>query len=80
MYDSQSQDREVLDMPRRLNIKLRRKPAMTVTRVATGDMRLVYVILANKKLKSPTGRVPNRVHWHDEKWRCQGCTERRVSN
>lgn len=40
---------------RRLNVNLARKPAMTVTRVSIGNTKLVYVILAQRRLKYPWG-------------------------
>src|SRR5947208_1621403 len=43
-------------MPRRLSIKLRRTHAMEVTRVSIGDEKLVYVVVADKKLKYLEGR------------------------
>lgn len=41
---------------RRLSVKLRRQDAMRVTRVAVGSAKLVYVIVADKKLAYPNGR------------------------
>jgi predicted GIY-YIG superfamily endonuclease len=41
---------------RRINVSLRRQYAMHVTRVALKDEKLVYVIVANKKLRYPGGR------------------------
>lgn len=45
-------------MPYRLNISLKTAPAMTVNRVAIGDLKLVYVACANKLVKYPDGRSP----------------------
>ncbi len=42
-------------MARRLNVKLNRKVAMTVTRVSISGNKLVYVIQAQKKLRYPWG-------------------------
>lgn len=41
---------------RRLGVKLSRAHAMTVTRVSLGGKKLVYVILAQRKLRYPWGR------------------------
>lgn len=41
---------------RRLNIKLRRSPAIEVTRVALDDEKCAYVVVADKKLRYPKGR------------------------
>lgn len=40
----------------RLTVSLRRQEAMRVTRVAVGKAKLVYVVVADKKLKYPSGR------------------------
>ena len=41
---------------KRLRVNLKRKHAMQVTRVSVGKKKLVYVIVAQKKLKYPWGR------------------------
>jgi hypothetical protein len=41
---------------KRLAVKLERKHAMQVTRVSLNNKKLVYVILAQKKLRYPWGR------------------------
>ena len=41
---------------RRSSISLRRKVAMEVTRISVGDERLVYAMVADKKLVYPSGR------------------------
>jgi hypothetical protein len=45
-------------MPNRLRISLKKEPAMTVSRVATGNLKLVYVICANFKIAYLRGRTP----------------------
>jgi len=41
---------------RRANISLEKSPAFKVTRVSLGDDRLVYVMVANKRLNYSKGR------------------------
>ena len=43
-------------MPRRLNLSLKTIHAVEVTRVAVGNQKLVYVLLADKKFKYPHGQ------------------------
>ena len=43
-------------MSKRLNVSLKPKHAMQVTRVSIGKKKLVYVILVKKSLKYPWGR------------------------
>jgi hypothetical protein len=43
-------------MAGRLHVSLKRKAAMTVTRVVVGEEKLVYVIVADKKMEYSTGR------------------------
>jgi hypothetical protein len=43
-------------MSRKLHLNLRPNPALTVSRVAIPEAKLVYVLVANKKLKYPFGR------------------------
>jgi hypothetical protein len=41
---------------RRSNISLKKHPALTVSRVSVGDVRLVYAMVTDKKLPYPNGR------------------------
>lgn len=43
-------------MAKKLRISLRKKPALHVTREAIRKKKVVYVILANKKLRYPYGK------------------------
>ena len=43
-------------MPKRLNVSLKPKHAMQVSRVSIGKKKLVYVIIASKSLKYLWGR------------------------
>lgn len=43
-------------MPKRLTVSLKRAPAMRVTKVSIGDMRLCYILVANKKIRYSDGR------------------------
>lgn len=43
-------------MPKKLSIRYRRTPALTISRVAFRDKKLVYVARANKKFRYPWGR------------------------
>jgi hypothetical protein len=47
----------VTDMANRLHVSLQRKEALTVTRVAAGKDKLVYVIVADKKIDYPQERT-----------------------
>lgn len=42
----------------RLRISLKRESAMKVNRISINDLKLVYVICANKKVRYPKGRTP----------------------
>jgi hypothetical protein len=42
----------------RLRISLKRVPALEVNRIAISDLKLVYIICANRKIQYPTGRSP----------------------
>jgi len=44
-------------MTGRLHVSLKRREALTVTRVAAGKDKLVYVIVADKKIDYPNGRT-----------------------
>jgi hypothetical protein len=43
-------------MPRRLNLSLKRFHAIEVTRIAIGNQRLVYVLVADRTFAYPHGR------------------------
>ncbi len=43
-------------MVRRLNLSLKAQHALEVTRIAVGNQKLVYVLIANKKFRYPHGR------------------------
>jgi len=43
-------------MPRRLSLSLKRDEALRATRVSIGRSRLVYVLVADKRLEYPNGR------------------------
>ncbi len=45
-------------MPKRRNIKVARRPDLTITRQAFKHKKLVYVTVANKPHKYPWGRTP----------------------
>lgn len=42
----------------RLRISLKRQPAMVVNRIAVGDLKLCYVLCANRSIPYDTGRSP----------------------
>jgi hypothetical protein len=42
-------------MSRRLNLSLKATPALVVTRIAIGDQKLVYVLIADKTFSYPYG-------------------------
>jgi hypothetical protein len=42
----------------RLRISLKKNPAIEINRISIIDLKLVYVILANKKIKYPSGYSP----------------------
>jgi len=42
-------------MPRRLNLSLKRFHAIEVTRIAVGNQKLVYVLIADRKFTYPYG-------------------------
>lgn len=44
-------------MSRRLNLSLKSQHALEVTRIAIGNEKLVYVLIANKKFRYPHGRT-----------------------
>jgi hypothetical protein len=43
-------------MPRRLSLSLKRDEALRATRVSAGKSKLVYVLIADKRLKYPNGK------------------------
>src|SRR5262245_43612878 len=46
-------------MLRRLSLSLRRDEALTATRVSVGNQKLVYVLVADKRLRS--GKIKSRI-------------------
>lgn len=43
-------------MPRRLSLSLKRDEALRATRVSVGKSKLVYVLVADKRLRYPNGK------------------------